>query len=159
MKKNEFIKLWCEALRSGEFKQGQRRLCQDNKYCCLGVACHLAEKHEVVDLVRTTTSIGTTTTTSIGTTTTTAWNGFGDYMPVKLREFLDLKTLGGTFYTSNGRAFSLDRLNDGIYEEDFTIPVHDGVVEYQAETPLSFEDIARVIETYFLEKENANDEE
>ena len=142
MSPNEFIKLWCQALRSGEYKQGEGMLCQNNKYCCLGVACDIAEKHKVVDLVRTTTPFGTT-----------AWNDVEDYMPVKLRQFLDMQTIEGAFLTSNGRAFSLDRLNDGIYEEDFTIPVHDGVVEYQAETPLSFEDIARIIETYFIKEE------
>lgn len=36
-------KIWCSALRSGEYKQGQSRLIRDRgargyEYCCLGVA-------------------------------------------------------------------------------------------------------------------------
>lgn len=30
---------WIKALRSGEYKQGFTRLRQDDRYCCLGVAC------------------------------------------------------------------------------------------------------------------------
>jgi hypothetical protein len=35
-------KKWVEALRSGEFEQGQGALCRDGKYCCLGVLSELA---------------------------------------------------------------------------------------------------------------------
>lgn len=35
------IKLWIEALRSGEYKQGRGRLEDRAGYCCLGVACKL----------------------------------------------------------------------------------------------------------------------
>jgi hypothetical protein len=40
-------KLWVEALRSGEYKQGKKCLrTQDNKFCCLGVLCNLhAQAH------------------------------------------------------------------------------------------------------------------
>lgn len=31
-------KLWIRALRSGEYRQGQGRLCDNNRFCCLGVA-------------------------------------------------------------------------------------------------------------------------
>lgn len=30
---------WVKALRSGEYKQGNNYLEQDNKFCCLGVLC------------------------------------------------------------------------------------------------------------------------
>lgn len=33
------IKKWVDALRSGQYKQGQGQLSVDNKYCCLGVLC------------------------------------------------------------------------------------------------------------------------
>lgn len=33
--------MWIEALRSGKYKQGRRRLFGDDAYCCLGVACEL----------------------------------------------------------------------------------------------------------------------
>jgi hypothetical protein len=33
---------WLQALESGEFKQGEGRLQEDDSYCCLGVACRVA---------------------------------------------------------------------------------------------------------------------
>ena len=35
--------IWAKALRSGDYKQGRRRLhrLKDNTFCCLGVACDL----------------------------------------------------------------------------------------------------------------------
>jgi hypothetical protein len=39
---NENARKWVEALRSGEFKQAQRKLRRsDGTFCCLGVACEL----------------------------------------------------------------------------------------------------------------------
>ena len=35
---------WIEALRSGRYEQGTIYLEQDNKFCCLGVACDLFAK-------------------------------------------------------------------------------------------------------------------
>lgn len=35
--KPEIKKLWIGALRSGQYKQGKGHLCQNNRYCCLGV--------------------------------------------------------------------------------------------------------------------------
>lgn len=40
--KKEIAARWAFALRSGKYKQGRRSLCQNNKYCCLGVLCDLA---------------------------------------------------------------------------------------------------------------------
>ena len=37
-------KKWVEALRSGEYKQGQGRLQRDGAFCCLGVLCDLHAK-------------------------------------------------------------------------------------------------------------------
>lgn len=37
--------LWIEALRSGDYKQGRNQLRRDDKFCCLGVACEVYEKH------------------------------------------------------------------------------------------------------------------
>lgn len=45
----EVKKLWLEALRSGEYKQGGGWLHNTvggDRYCCLGVLCALAMKHE-----------------------------------------------------------------------------------------------------------------
>lgn len=45
MKKSEFIELWTQALESGKYKQGKSLLWQKgNKYCCLGVACVIAQE-------------------------------------------------------------------------------------------------------------------
>lgn len=32
---------WLTALESGQYEQGLRYLCRNNKYCCLGVACDI----------------------------------------------------------------------------------------------------------------------
>jgi hypothetical protein len=43
---NEAVKLWVEALRSGEYQQGRHFLNDgDGHYCCLGVLCELYRKH------------------------------------------------------------------------------------------------------------------
>ena len=34
--------IWIEALRSGDYKQTQKRLKEDDGYCCLGVACDIS---------------------------------------------------------------------------------------------------------------------
>lgn len=39
--KKEIMEIWVAALRSGEYKQGQKRLLKDGKHCCLGVLCEL----------------------------------------------------------------------------------------------------------------------
>lgn len=42
---NENAKLWVKALRSGEYKQARNRLRFDeDRFCCLGVACDLYAK-------------------------------------------------------------------------------------------------------------------
>jgi len=43
-------KKWIEALESGEYEQGKKRLrTEDDGYCCLGVACDISELGEWVD--------------------------------------------------------------------------------------------------------------
>jgi hypothetical protein len=46
----EARKLWADALLSGEFQQGQVRLCRVSNgrpfHCCLGVACRVFSHHE-----------------------------------------------------------------------------------------------------------------
>lgn len=43
----EAVRLWLQALRSGEYQQGQSYLRRDDKYCCLGVACEVAIAHGI----------------------------------------------------------------------------------------------------------------
>jgi hypothetical protein len=44
--KTEVKKLWVDALRSGEYKQGQSRLRDGDTFCCLGVLCDLYRKDQ-----------------------------------------------------------------------------------------------------------------
>lgn len=48
----EIKKLWVEALRSDEYKQGTRALSRLEEgnyiYCCLGVLCEIAYKHGII---------------------------------------------------------------------------------------------------------------
>ena len=41
------MKLWVEALRSGEYQQGKTLLRVEDNFCCLGVACEVAIKNGV----------------------------------------------------------------------------------------------------------------
>lgn len=41
-------KRWVDALRSGKYKQGRRRLRKGDEHCCLGVLCELAAEDGVV---------------------------------------------------------------------------------------------------------------
>ncbi len=43
---------WIQALRSGEYKQGQDYLRDDDKFCCLGVLCELAVQDDVIEPAR-----------------------------------------------------------------------------------------------------------
>ena len=48
MKKSEFIELWLQALESGKYKQGKEYLwTTGDGYCCLGVACVIAQENGV----------------------------------------------------------------------------------------------------------------
>lgn len=52
---NEHFNEWLEALESGEYEQGEGRLVSAKangtyEYCCMGVACALAEKAGIVEL-------------------------------------------------------------------------------------------------------------
>lgn len=53
----ENIRLWVDALRSGDFVQGKGSLAQDGKYCCLGVACEVALRNGVQMDVKRDTSV------------------------------------------------------------------------------------------------------
>ena len=40
---------WVDALRSGEYQQTQRRLHDENGFCCLGVLCDLYRKENQLE--------------------------------------------------------------------------------------------------------------
>lgn len=39
----EVKKRWVEALRSGDYEQGEQHLRVSGKYCCLGVLCEISD--------------------------------------------------------------------------------------------------------------------
>ena len=45
---SEIQEKWLKALESGKYEQGNGKLCKDNKYCCLGVACDVLGLKKVV---------------------------------------------------------------------------------------------------------------
>ena len=47
MSKRENRKKWIAALRSGKYTQGVFKLQEDNRFCCLGVSCKVAEEHGI----------------------------------------------------------------------------------------------------------------
>ena len=47
MNTSEARKLWAEALESGEYEQATQWLQSGNGFCCLGVACEVAEEHGI----------------------------------------------------------------------------------------------------------------
>ena len=52
MKRKDFIELWCQALESGEYKQGKEKLVivedgENKQYCCLGVACVISNDRRI----------------------------------------------------------------------------------------------------------------
>lgn len=40
---------WVNALKSGEYEQGNNHLCYSNKYCCLGVLCEITNEPKEVN--------------------------------------------------------------------------------------------------------------
>lgn len=93
---NQNAKLWVEALRSGEFKQGPLKLNRAGRFCCLGAGCEVA--------IRLGLDVSRTQSDEIVT--------YGDEcqsaaMPDNVRRFFGLRTPMGEF---NGGALYL--LND-----------------------------------------------
>lgn len=93
---------WVEALRSGEFMQGQRRLAyvgededSEVRHCCLGVACELAIREGVaIERTKHFTQI--------------AYSGEAIFLPLPVQEWLGLRHRNGNY---NGT--SLSTHNDG----------------------------------------------
>ena len=96
MKKSEFIELWLQALESGKFRQGKSLLWQKgNKYCCLGVACVVAQETGVRQIE--------------------IEKDYDEFLPVTLANFLNITTAGSfkDIVTYNGSDFlNLADMND-----------------------------------------------
>lgn len=110
-------KLWVQALRSGEYQQGVAFLKRNNRYCCLGVACEVYQKH-VGDLGI---SLGTTDADP------TSFDNEMCHLPEKVCEWLGLNYCGVFQAGPDARYNDLEELNDNA--------------------ELSFDQIADTIET------------
>lgn len=107
------LKLWIDALRSGEYPQGTGQLNKTGKYCCLGVLCEVALKDGVKMEVR-------TTPTTVDGETETAYDGFGAFPPPAVRKWLEVDTaaIRVKYADDTAERTSVVRLND-TYRADF----------------------------------------
>lgn len=95
----EVVREWVEALRSGKYKQGTKKLRTTNdEYCCLGVLCELAVKHGVIHRV--------------GEGYGMAGDVYADIfeLPYSVTEWSGIKDSAGSYYDVEPKALS--RLND-----------------------------------------------
>lgn len=111
--KPEIVKLWVEALRSGEYKQGFGQLRVEDEFCCLGVACDLALKHGVKVEVDTE-KYGERMCTrydmsrSVLPIAVKEWLGAGDtnpYLPAELADEFNLRKLSLAALNDDGASF------------------------------------------------------
>ncbi len=88
---NDNAKLWVQALRSGEYVQGQRMLHNtvNDTWCCLGVGCDLAHKNGVA-----------VTRTSEGGCE--LFNSRPSTPPDEVRKWLGIDWCGGLFKANDG---------------------------------------------------------
>lgn len=102
MVNKERIKLWVDALRSGEYKQGEGRLARvNNTYCCLGVACDLAIKNGV-DIIRQIYIIDNCY----------SYDDEASFLPLKVREWLGFNSNDTHGKLSSSRYDTLTKAND-----------------------------------------------
>jgi hypothetical protein len=106
----EARKLWIDELRSGNWKQGKRRLACGDEYCCLGVATELFVKlyPEVLEV-------------KVSFTGTKAYSGETHVLPPIVQEWLGFEHETGKLqnidiqcyiHNSNTVACSLSMVND-----------------------------------------------
>lgn len=100
--KPEVKEAWIKALRSGKYKQGQRRLrTNDGKFCCLGVLC------DISGLAEWGTGKGPGAYQEPGD-----YLGEGAVLPVAVQEWAGLEDGNPTIQIPDGD-YSLATLNDG----------------------------------------------
>lgn len=90
---NDNARKWVKALRSGEFKQGKRRLRDGDAFCCLGVAC---------DLFHRDTGLGAWDRSS--TFEVSDVPGYADHinLPIPVRDWLGLEDRAGAHMGPKG---------------------------------------------------------
>ena len=102
--KQEVMKIWVDALRSGEYTQGVGCLKSTNgNYCCLGVLCELYDKNNEVKL-----------RTAKYPSGVTAFNNFTASLPHDVMNWAGMCNPYGSFIQQVGTKFmdSLSSLND-----------------------------------------------
>jgi hypothetical protein len=102
---NSNVKLWTDALRSGEYKQTRGALKNQHGYCCLGVACDIALKNGVEIVVTESHSVG-------DIPGFTFYNGHSVGLPDVVRDFFGLRDRYGKFEESDISVQDLANLND-----------------------------------------------
>jgi hypothetical protein len=96
--KPEIKKLWVEALRSGDYKQGRSRLRdENNRFCCLGVLCNIYAQQNPEF--------------AANQKYTFAYDGLSGFPSYTVREWAGLKDEDPTVYV-NGIETSLSIVND-----------------------------------------------
>jgi hypothetical protein len=94
----EVQKQWVAALRSGKYEQGNVQLrSEEDRYCCLGVACELAVEAGVIEPAR-----GSVSGSFL-------YGNHSSLLPEAVLKWMDLRTVSGGFY---GRGQSLAAMND-----------------------------------------------
>lgn len=87
---DEIVRLWTDALRSGEFKQGKSKLrdIEDN-YCCLGVLCELAVRAGVIEPAK--------PITANGVRVRYTYDNYGGFLPPVVQEWAHLSSDCGQY--------------------------------------------------------------
>jgi hypothetical protein len=94
--------LWIDALRSGNYKQGETYLNADGKFCCLGVLCEIAIEQ------------GVEVTKDVVTEDLTRYGGHYAGLPNEVRDWSGVSSLGD-LPERVGYHDSLASLNDNGY--------------------------------------------
>lgn len=110
------LKLWIDALRSGDYEQGQGALNKDNKFCCLGVLCEVAIKDGVKMEVR---AYEYASPVDGGIhEAEMVYDGFTSFPPPAVRKWLEIDTSNvrvlapSTYEPDSVESFSVVNLND-----------------------------------------------
>ena len=105
--KSDIKQLWIDALRSGEYEQGQYALKHHDTYCCLGVLCDLAVKE------------GICKEREVEGSSDHLFGVPGDYdpaiLPIVVRKWAGLEYGDPDVKTEEGDATTLSEMNDQSY--------------------------------------------
>lgn len=122
--KLDVAKKWVKALRSGKYKQGRGALCEDEKYCCLGVLCEVAIK-DGVKLKK---------EDSEYSKGYISYSGYGSTLPPKVLKYADMKKDAPV----------------GIIEDHLATDLEDELIYLNDTQKYSFKKIADFIEKNFI---------